>query len=192
MEMHKNTPVYLFTKPEEWADWLDKNYASIPAIWMKFAKKNSEATSISYDEALDVALCYGWIDGLINGYDEKYYLTRFTPRGPKSIWSKRNREHIARLILEKKMKPSGLVTIETAKQNGQWEAAYDTAVDMKIPEDFLKEVAKDPKTLAFYKTLNKANLYAIGWRLQTAKKPETRAKRFDTLLTMLRKGEKLH
>ncbi|MGH7204047.1 MAG: YdeI/OmpD-associated family protein [Candidatus Levyibacteriota bacterium] len=192
MEMHKDVPVYLFTTAEQWAEWLEKNHERVSAVWLKFAKKNTGAVSISYDEALDEALCYGWIDGLINSYDEKYYLTRFTPRGAKSIWSKRNREHIARLLKEKKMKPAGLLTVETAKKSGQWEAAYDSSREMTIPEDFLTELAKDEKALAFYHTLNKANLYAIGWRLQTAKKPQTRAKRFESLLTMLKKGEKLH
>lgn len=192
MELHKDVPVCLFTTSEEFATWLEKNNQEVKAIWLKIAKKNTGAVSISYDQALDVALCYGWIDGLVNKYDENYYLQRFTPRGPRSIWSKVNREHIARLIKEKRMRPAGLAAVEVAKKNGQWEAAYDSPKDMQVPEDFFKAVAKDPKTLAFYQTLNRANLYAIAWRLHTAKKPETRIKRFKVLLEMLQKGDKLH
>ena len=192
MEMHKDVPVYLFTTPQEWAKWLAKNHASVTAVWIKFAKKNTSAVSINYAQALDVALCYGWIDGLVNKYDEKYYLQRFTPRSKKSNWSKINREHIARLIKEKRMQPSGLLTVEIAKKNGQWDSAYDSSKDMQVPEDFLKEVVKDERVMAFYKTLTRANTYAIAWRLQTAKKPETREKRFNALLEMLKKGKKIH
>lgn len=192
MEMHKDVPVYLFTTPKEFETWLEKNNQEVKAVWLKIAKKNTGAVSVSYDEALEVALCYGWIDGLVNKYDEKYYVQRFTPRGPRSIWSKINRDHIARLIKEKRMRPAGLAAMEVAKKNGQWEAAYDSPKDMQVPEDFLKAVAKDKSAAAFYKTLTRANTYAIAWRLATAKKPETRANRFKLLMEMLKKGQKLH
>lgn len=190
--MHKDTPVYLFLSQKDWEDWLEKWDGEIQAIWVKIAKKNTGAVSVSYDQAVESALCYGWIDGLVNKYDEKYYIQRFTPRRVRSIWSQINRDHIARLIKEKRMKPAGLAAVEVAKKNGQWEAAYGSPSTTQVPDDFRQAVAKDPKILAFYNTLNKSNLYAIAWRLQTAKKPETRARRFAVLLEMLRKGEKLY
>lgn len=192
VELHKDTPMLLFKTSDEWEKWLSKNYNTFPAIWVKFAKKNSGAASITYDEALEVALCYGWIDGLINAYDEKYYLTRFTPRKVKSVWSKRNVQLVEKLIREGKMQPSGLQVIEAAKATGNWHAAYDSSKDMQIPEDFLKELAKDKKALEFFNSLTRANTYAIAWRLQTAKKSETRQKRMETILAMLKKGEKFH
>src|SRR6185437_3384541 len=184
MEIFKDTPVFLFETPKEWEKWLHTNYDKLPAMWMKFAKKNTGAVSITYEEALQVALCYGCIDGLINKYDEKYYLTRFTPRKPQSVWSKTNRQAVEKLIKEGKMQPSGLATIENAKANGRWESAYDSSATMQVPEDFLKELAKDKKAEEFFKTLNRANTYAIAFRLQTAKKPEVRAKRMEKILAM--------
>ena len=192
MELFKDTPVLLFKTQKEWEDWLEENYDKFFAIWLKFAKKNTGAVSISYEESLQVALCYGWIDGLINKYDEKYYLTRFSPRKPNSVWSKANREIVEKLIAEGKMNSSGLVAVKAAKANGRWDNAYDSSKTMRIPEDFLHELAKDKKVEEFFKTLNRANTYAIAWRLQTAHNPETRAKRMEKILEMLKRGEKLH
>lgn len=192
MELHKDTPVLLFSSAQEWSRWLEKNHDKFPAIWIKFAKKNSGEVSITYDEALECALCFGWIDGLINKYDEKFYVTRFTPRKPKSVWSKRNVELVEQLIRDKKMHASGMVVIEAAKKEGSWHAAYDGSKDMQMPDDFLKELAKDSKAYEFFNTLTRANTYAIAYRLQTAKRPETRQKRMEALLAMLKKGEKLH
>lgn len=192
MELRKDLPVYLFESAKEWEDWLHEHHDNIPAIWMKFAKKNTGATTVSYDEALQVALCYGWIDGLINKYDETYYVTRFTPRKSTSVWSKSNRALIERLIVEEKMQPSGLAIVEAAKANGRWQSAYDASKDMQIPEDFLKELAKDKKAEEFFRSLNRANTYAIAWRLQTSKTPEIRAKRMKNLVSMMKRGEKLH
>jgi uncharacterized protein YdeI (YjbR/CyaY-like superfamily) len=192
MEMLKDLPVYLFTTPKEWEAWLSENYNKVHAVWIKFAKRDSGAVSVSYDEALQVALCYGWIDGLINKYDKKFYVTRFSPRKSHSIWSKTNRELAEKLISEGKMRTGGLITIEAAKVNGRWENAYDSASTMHVPEDFLKELSKNKKAEEFFQTLNRANTYAIAFRLQTAKTPETRAKRMEKLLAMMKKGEKLH
>lgn len=192
MEIVKNAPVYLFRTPKEWEEWLDKNHYKFSAVWLKFAKKNSGIVMTTYEEALQVALCYGWIDGLINKYDEKYYLTRFTPRKPQSVWSKSNRVLIEKLLAEGKMQPRGLATIEAAKANGRWHRAYDSSANMQIPADFLKELAKDKKAEEFFQSLNRANTYAIAWRLQTAKKPETRLKRMEKILEMMRRGEKFH
>ena len=192
MELYKDTPILLFKTPKELELWLEKQRDKFPAVWIKFAKKNSGAVSITYDEALEVALCFGWIDGLLNKFDEQFYVVRFTPRTNKSIWSKRNVELVEQLIKDKKMRQSGLAAIEMAKANGSWDAAYDSSKDMQIPEDFLKELSKDKKAESFFKSLTKANTYAIYWRLQTAKRPETRQKRMETILEMLKKGEKFH
>ncbi len=192
MELHKDTPVFLFETPNEWEDWLSKNHDKFSAVWIKFAKKNSGVVSISYDEALEVALCFGWIDGLLNKFDDKHYVIRFTPRKAKSVWSKKNVEHVETLIMEGKMQPAGLVAIEIAKANGSWHNAYDSSTEMQIPKDFLQELAKNTSAESFFKSLNKTNTYAIVWRLQTAKTPETRQKRMEKILAMLRKGEKFH
>jgi uncharacterized protein YdeI (YjbR/CyaY-like superfamily) len=161
-------------------------------VWLRFYKKGSGITSLNYAQALDEALCYGWIDGQSKTSDEKSYLQKFTQRRARSIWSKRNIEHIARLTEEGKMKPSGLKAAEAAKADGRWDMAYDSPGNMSIPEDFLLELSRDKKAFAFFETLNKANTYAISWRLQTAKKPETREKRMKIILGMLSRGEKFH
>jgi len=147
---------------------------------------------VTHDEALDVALCYGWIYGQRKPYDNTYFLQKFTPRRPKSLWSKRNIEKVAELTAEGRMQSSGLEEVEAARRDGRWEAAYDSARNMVVPEDFLQALGENQEAQAFFSTLNKANVYAIAWRLQTAKTPETRKRRFDALLAMLARGEKLH
>lgn len=188
----RDAPVKTFTAPQKWRDWLLKNHADSSGIWLRIYKKDSGKRGITYNEALDEALCFGWIDGQMKSYDELSYVQKFTPRRPRSMWSKRNREHVARLIKEKRMAPAGLRKVESAKKDGRWEAAYDSSKDMSVPDDFMKALARDKKAHEFFKTLNKANTYAIAWRLQTATKPETRARRMETLLQMLSKGQKFH
>lgn len=185
-------PILSFDSIEKWEEWFAKNHETAQGVWLKFFKKNSGMQTITYDEALDVALCYGWIDSQLKPFDEKAYLQKFTPRRSKSMWSKRNIEHIERLMKEGRMKPAGLKQFEEAKHDGRMDAAYDKPSDMQMSEDFLQALAKDKKAQAFFQTLNKANTYAIAWRLQTAKKPETRSRRMKQLLEMLAKGEKLH
>jgi len=184
--------VLTFTKPEDFRKWLAKNHAVSKGIWVRFFKKSSAKKGIAYAEALDEALCYGWIDSQVKKYGADSYIQKFSPRGPNSIWSKRNREHVARLIKTKRMKPAGLTHIHTAKKDGRWEGAYDSPANMEIPPDFLQALKKNKKAEVFFKTLNRANLYAIGWRLQTAKKPETRARRMAAILTQLKAGNKFH
>jgi uncharacterized protein YdeI (YjbR/CyaY-like superfamily) len=184
--------IQIFKTSDEWEKWLDKNYGSATGIWLRLYKKASGISFINHREALDVALCYGWIDGQANKYDEKSYLQRFTPRRPKSIWSKKNIENVNRLIAADKMKPAGLKEVELAKADGRWKAAYDSPANMEIPKDFLKELSKNPKAKKFFQTLNKTNTYSITWRLQTAKKQETREKRMKVILEMLSKGQKFH
>jgi uncharacterized protein YdeI (YjbR/CyaY-like superfamily) len=187
-----NDVIQAFESQKDWQRWLAKNYSKSNGIWLRFFKKDSGVKSIRYDEALDEALCYGWIDGQLKKYDEKSYIQKFTPRRPKSIWSKRNREHVARLISLGKMREAGLKEIEAAKADGRWEQAYDSPSAMKVPEDFMKELSKNKKAKMFFESLNKANTYAILWRLQTAKKPETREKRMKAILEMLKEGKKFH
>ncbi|MEO6165981.1 MAG: YdeI/OmpD-associated family protein, partial [Chitinophagales bacterium] len=148
--------------------------------------------TISYAEALDVALCYGWIDGQKKSHDEGAWLQMFCPRKAKSIWSKINTGHVERLINDGRMRPAGLDAVEKAKSDGRWAKAYDSPSKMTIPEDFLKALGKNKKAAAFFVTLNKTNLFSIGFRLQTAKKQETREKRMKEIIEMLAKGEKFH
>lgn len=185
-------PVICFEEPAEWEAWLERNHSASNGVWLKFHKKASGLKSVNYDQALDVALCYGWIDGQLKKFDENSYLQKFTPRRPKSIWSKRNIEHTGRLEKEGRMKPSGRLAVEQAKADGRWELAYDSPAQMSFPEDFIAELTKNKKAFEFFESLNKANKYAIVWRLQTAKRPETRAKRMQTILEMLNRGERFH
>jgi uncharacterized protein YdeI (YjbR/CyaY-like superfamily) len=185
-------PVIPFATQTAWEQWLEQNHADSNGIWLQFYKKGSGIASVTYAEALDVALCYGWIDAQLKSIDELSYKQHFTPRRPKSIWSKRNIEHIARLTKEGRMKPSGLKQAEAAKTDGRWEAAYDGPGTMTLPDEFLTELRKNKKGLAFYESLNKANKYAIAWRIQTAKRPETREKRMKEILEMLGREEKFH
>lgn len=181
-----------FESPKAWARWLEANHDTPQGIWLRFFKKDSGIKTVSYAEALDEALCYGWIDGQVKKNDEKSWLQKFTPRRPKSMWSKRNTDHVARLTELGRMKPSGLQEVEAAKADGRWQKAYDSPGAMTVPEDFLQKLSKNVKSMAFYTTLNKANLYAIAWHLQTAKKPETREKRMKMILEMMKKGERFH
>ena len=184
--------VLSFLSQEEWEKWMVKNYNLINGVWIRFYKKKSGVASITYDEALDVALCYGWIDGLVNKYDELSYIQKFTPRRSKSMWSKRNIEHVTRLEKEDRMKPSGINEMEKAMKDGRWERAYDSPENMTVPEDFMLELSKNAKALKFFESLNKANKYAIGWRLQTATNAASRLKRMNEILIMMEKGEKFH
>ncbi len=185
-------PVLEFKTQSSWRDWLEKNNTNSLGIWVRMFKKATGIASINHEQLLDEALCYGWIDGQAKPYDEKSWLQRFTPRRTKSMWSKRNIEHVTRLITLGKMKVAGLTEVEKAKADGRWDAAYDAPSQMTIPADFLKELEKDKKSYEFFSALNKTNKYAITWRLQTAKKAETPAKRINMILQMLSKGEKFH
>ncbi|MBS1514793.1 MAG: YdeI/OmpD-associated family protein [Bacteroidetes bacterium] len=183
--------VISFASPKKFNDWLSKNHGLQTGIWLKIYKKGSEVKSVTYAEALDEALCFGWIDGQKKSLDEKSWIQKFTPRRSKSLWSARNKEHVARLTKEGRMKPAGVKEVEAAKKDGRWERAYDSGANMQIPADFLKELKKDKKAFEFFETLNKANTYAIGWRLQTAKKPETRERRMKVIIEMMKEGRKL-
>jgi uncharacterized protein YdeI (YjbR/CyaY-like superfamily) len=171
---------------------LEANHAVEPELWLKIYKKGSGQKTINWEEAVVEALCWGWIDGVRKSFDDEAYLQRFTPRRKGSNWSKRNREHVERLIAEGRMQEAGLVHMQAAQADGRWEAAYAPPSEMTIPEDFLAALEQRPAAIAFFETLNRHNLYAIVYRLQTAKKPETRQKRLEQFLDMLEKGEKLY
>lgn len=185
-------PVLPFSTPLKWERWLEKNHAKSDGVWLQLFKKDSGVASITHTQALDEALCFGWIDGQRKGYDAQSFLQKFTPRRPRSIWSKRNIEHIARLDKAGKMRPAGWKEVEAAKADGRWERAYDSPANMTMPEDFLQRLSKNKKSAAFFDTLSKTNKFAIAFRLHTAKKPETREKRMNAILEMMRNGEKFH
>jgi uncharacterized protein YdeI (YjbR/CyaY-like superfamily) len=181
-----------FPSAPAFRDWLATHHGQADGIWLRFFKKTSGEKYLAYSEALDEALCYGWIDGQAKAYDEQSWLQRFGPRRPASSWSKINTQHAERLIKAGRMTPAGLKQIETAKADGRWSAAYDSPRNAAPPGDFLTELDKNKKAKAFFATLNKANIYAIVYRLQTAKKPETRQRRLKMILGMLSRGEKFH
>jgi uncharacterized protein YdeI (YjbR/CyaY-like superfamily) len=188
----RDLPIKTFKSADAFEKWLAKNHSKSPGIWLRFFKKDSGVKSMYYAEALEVALCYGWIDALVNRYDDKSYLQRFTPRRARSGWSKRNRDHCKRLIREGRMQPAGLAQIKAARSDGRWQVAYESPRKMKVPDDFLKELAKDPGAEEFFKTLDKSNLYAIAWRLNTAHKLAIRENRMKKIFQMLASRKKLH
>jgi len=181
-----------FANKKKWTDWLAKQHDESAGVWLKLAKKDAGIPSITYEEALDVALCYGWIDGQKKGFDDKYWLQKFTPRGPKSIWSKINTEKAERLIANGEMKTAGHKAIEAAKQDGRWGAAYASQKNISIPEDLQAALDKNEKAKSFFATLNSVNRYAILFRIQTAKKAETRTKRIQQFVEMLERSEKIY
>jgi uncharacterized protein YdeI (YjbR/CyaY-like superfamily) len=181
-----------FRSSSEFRRWLAANHRQSDGIWLRIFKKDSGETSLTYAEALDEALCFGWIDGQKQRHDEFSWRQRFTPRRPKSSWSKINTQHVERLIQSGRMKVPGLAQIDAAKKDGRWAAAYDSPSNATFPEDFLAALRKSKKAKAFFESLNKANRYAIAYRLQTAKKPETRQRRMENILAMLARGEAFH
>ena len=185
-------PTLPFENKKKWADWLAKQHDKSTGVWLKLAKKDSGIASVTIAEALDVALCYGWIDGQRLSFDEKYYLQKYTPRRSKSIWSKINVENVEHLIASGEMKPAGLKAVELAKQDGRWAAAYEGQRTMSVPDDFQAALDKNKKAKAFFVTLNSANRYAFLFRIQTSKKAETRVKRISQFVEMLERGEKFH
>lgn len=185
-------PILQFERQKDWVVWLEKNHATSTGVWLKLARKASGIQSVTYDEALEVALCYGWIDGQRKSHDETSFLQRFTPRGPKSIWSKINTEKAQRLIESGRMKPAGLKAIESAKQDGRWDAAYAPQSKAAVPDDLQVELDRSAKAKAFFATLDSRNRYAILHRIHTAKKAETRAKRIEQFIRMLENKEKIY
>ncbi|RJR14866.1 bacteriocin-protection protein, YdeI/OmpD-associated family [Candidatus Microgenomates bacterium] len=192
MTQQFDLPLLTFQTQDEWREWLLKNHATQKGVWLKLFKKNSQVKGISYDQALDEALCFGWIDGLTRSFDENAFVQRFTPRRLKSIWSQRNREHIARLTKLGRMQLAGMAQVATAKADGRWAAAYASPANTKPPQDFLEALAKNKKAQTFFEKLNKTNSYAMIWQINTAKRLETRQRRIAKFVEMLEKGEKLY
>lgn len=190
MTTPNSLPTLEFKTLETFETWLIENHNNSKGIWLKIFKKDSGLKTVTYAEALDVALCYGWIDGQRQAFDEQAFLQKFCPRREKSIWSKINIGHVERLTNEGRMRTAGFKAIDKAKADGRWALAYDSPSKMTIPEDFLKELSKNKKAEAFFKNLNKTNLFAIGFRLQTAKKQETREKRMKEIIEKLEREEK--
>jgi len=184
--------IELFEQQKDWTAWLKKNHGKSAGVWLRLAKKGAGQASVSYQEALESALCYGWIDGQKKGDDENYWLQKFTPRSARSIWSKINRDKALLLAESSRMAPAGLKEIERAKADGRWEAAYDSASKSTVPADFQAALDASPRALAFFSTLDSGNRYALLFRIQTAKKPETRAKRIQDFTQMLERHEKFH
>jgi uncharacterized protein YdeI (YjbR/CyaY-like superfamily) len=187
----KELPLKLFRDAAAFEKWVSA-HQDAPGVLLKLAKKGSGIASVSYDEAVEVALCYGWIDGQANSIDEQYYQQRFTPRRKQSIWSKKNVARVERLIAEGRMQARGLQEIEAAKKDGRWDRAYDGPKNMGVPPELEKALAKNKKAKTFFDALDKTNRFAICFRIETAKKPETRAVRVETFVKMLARGEVLH
>ena len=178
-----------FKSPEELGDWLRQNHARETELWIKIFKKGSGVASVTWGDVVIETLCWGWIDGVKKSLGEEAYLQRITPRKPRSSWSRKNTEHVERLISEGRMQEPGLVHVNAAKADGRWENAYAPASEMEVPKDFLAAVRKEVRIRRFYETLNKTNRYAIAYGLTTAKKPETRQRRFDKFMGMLMREE---
>jgi len=187
-----DSTVKLFKSKPDWSAWLEKNHRKSAGLWLRMAKKDSGLRSVSYKEALDVALCYGWIDGQKRAENEQTWLQRFVPRSNRSIWSKINREKVLALVASGEMQAAGLEAIENAKKNGRWDAAYDSPSGSTVPADFQKALDANPRAAAFFKTLDRANRYAVLWRIQTVKKAETRARKIEQYIVMLERKEKIH
>jgi uncharacterized protein YdeI (YjbR/CyaY-like superfamily) len=185
-------PILSFATSSAFSDWLAGHHASSRGIWLRLAKKASGTVSITYAEAIDAALAWGWIDGQKQRGDEASWLQKFTPRGAKSVWSKINREKALTLIEAGAMQPAGLAEVERAKQDGRWDMAYDPPSRATVPDDLQAALAKNARAAAFFLTLDARNRYAVLWRVQTARKVETRQKRIAVLVAMLARGEKVH
>ncbi|SDD84114.1 YdeI/OmpD-associated family protein [Rhodococcus tukisamuensis] len=177
-----------FPDPEAFRAWLAEQHDRSPGIWLKFAKKDSGHSSVSYDQALDIALCFGWIDGQARPLDDEFWLRGFTPRRARSPWSKRNREKTERLIADGLMQPAGQAAIAAARADGRWDRAYEGQASATVPQDFLDALAKVPAAEEFFATMNKSNRYAVVYRLQDAKRPETRARRIEKFVQMFAEG----
>ena len=192
MKKPDELPVLPFESQQDWEAWLAEHHADMKGVWLKIAKKDTHIPSVNYSDALDSALCYGWIDGQKAAYDGQYWLQKFTPRGPKSIWSKVNCDRVEALLAANRMQPAGMQQIERAKADGRWDAAYEGQSKITVPTDLQRELDNNQKAQDFFNTLDSANRYAILFRIHTAKKPETRAARIQKFVEMLENGQKIH
>lgn len=190
--MADELPILLFGGPAELEAWLEENHDSSQGLWLKIAKKGAAEPSVTYAEALELALCFGWIDSQKRGFDDQHFLQRFTPRRPRGRWSRINREKAEALIEAGRMRPAGLAEVEAAKADGRWEAAYEGQRTAPVPPDLQRELDANPAAAEFFAGLDSANRYAIVYRLNDAKKPETRERRLRKFVAMLERGEKIH
>lgn len=186
-----DTPTF-FKRAKAFETWLKRHHATSAALWLKLAKRGADETSVTYVEAVEIALCWGWIDGQKKGLDEQYFLQRFTPRRARSVWSKVNVDKAEALIKKGRMQAPGLAQVEAAKADGRWARAYDGARTSEVPEDLIAALDATPMAKAFFSTINASNRYAVLWRIQTAVKAETRARRIAQLVEMLARGETVH
>ena len=191
-EFHKDVPVHFFKTYKDWLGWLGRHHTRPDAIWIKFAKKATGIRCISYEEAREGAIIYGWIDGLINKFDDQYFLRRFTQRRPKSKWSQINREIATELIQSNKMQASGLAEVEKAQQDGRWDAAYPSSSNIQVPKDLQKLLDENPAAREFFESISKSNRYAFLMKLFDAKRPQTREKRLMETIEMLTAGKVYH
>jgi uncharacterized protein YdeI (YjbR/CyaY-like superfamily) len=185
-------PVAAFASQEIWEAWLEAQHEASTGIWLKIAKRGSGIDSVTYAEAVESALCFGWIDGQKQPFDERFWLQKFTPRGRRSKWSRINRDRASELLDRGRLRPAGLAEVERAKGDGRWDAAYEGQRGMAVPDDLAQALERNPEAESFFATLDSANRYAILYRLHDAKRPETRAQRLAQYVTMLSEGRKLH
>jgi uncharacterized protein YdeI (YjbR/CyaY-like superfamily) len=185
-------PILQFDGPGDWAAWLERHHSTSQGAWLKFAKKASGITTVTHAQALEEALCYGWIDGQAARLDESFHLIRFTPRRHRSKWSQINRANVERLEKEGRMKPAGLAQVQAAKKDGRWEAAYPPASAAAVPEELQRALDENPQAKAFFETLKGQNRYAIIYRVHDAKRPETRARRIAQYVAMLAERRTLY
>jgi uncharacterized protein YdeI (YjbR/CyaY-like superfamily) len=178
-------PILQFPDQPAWELWLENNHDSEAGVWLRIAKKASPHATVTYPDVLDTALCFGWIDGQRHPHDDSFFLQRFTPRGPRSKWSKINREKVERLIAQARMRPAGLAKVDAAKQDGRWDAAYEPQGAATVPADFQQELDRNPEAKAFFETLRGTNRYAFLYRISDARRPETRAGRIAKFVQML-------
>ena len=190
--MPADGPLLEFPDREAWANWLAEHAESSPGVWLKLARRDGGERSVTYAEALDVALCHGWIDGRKGRIDERHWKQRFTPRTARSRWSKRNRERAEQLLARGEVAPAGVREVEAARADGRWEAAYDSPTTAEVPPDLQAALDADPAARDFFAGLDRANRYAILYRLQEARRPETRARRLEKFVAMLREGKRIH
>jgi uncharacterized protein YdeI (YjbR/CyaY-like superfamily) len=192
MSTEIHLPIISFVSRDVWQAWLAEHHTTSIGLWLKIARKGSGIVTVSYAEALDVGLCYGWIDGQKGRFDDDHWLQRFTPRKARSRWSKINRARATELIEQGEMKPAGLKAVEQARADGRWDAAYEGQGTATVPDDLRRELEKNEKALAFFATLDGTNRYAILYRIQDAKKPETRARRIEKYVAMLNEQKKIY
>jgi len=190
--MAADLPILLFASPDDMEAWLEENHAGSEGLWLKIAKKGSGVESVTYAEALRLALCFGWIDSQKRGFDDRHFLQRFTPRRPRGKWSRINRDKAEELIASGEMRAAGLAEVKAAKADGRWEAAYAGQRTAEVPADLQRELDRNEAAREVFATLDSANRYAILYRLGEAKKPETRERRLRKFVEMLERGEKIH